>query len=319
MQKLELKQQGLSPYNVSLGDGPVLIGRAPSNDVVLSDDQVSWHHAAVWIEAGKVHVRDMGSRNGTSLNGERIRGLVKMGESDVVMLGTTTELRLRPASEPSEPVTLLVEQIEAGIRIPMRSDRFTIGSAADADLRVVDAPALAATLLVEPDGEVLLATEDSSLALHSGQVFEVAGHRLRVVELPFTHAPTVEPEHSRYPYQLAVTLNGVTGPEATLRDDGKQIVYWVQAENRAILLYLLARKLRDDLEAGTALPDDAGWATDEEVSVGVWGKGGPSDSNNLHVLVYRLRKELKRAGFDPWFIEKRRRALRVRLAEVTVT
>lgn len=318
MQRLELKQKGHAPYVISLGEGPILVGRAPSNDVVLSDDQVSWHHAAVWLESGAVHVRDMGSRNGTLLNGERIRGLVSMKEGDVVTLGLSTELRLRPTGTVPEPISLLVEQVDAGIRIPMRSDRFVIGSSTTADLRVHDAPDQVATVLVEPDGEVLLATEDSSLALRSGQIFEVAGHRLRVVEVPYTHAPTVEPDHGRYPYALAVTLNGATGPEATVFDPRHDLSYRVDAENRAVLLYLLARKLREDQEAGASL-EDAGWATDEEVSVGVWGKGGPSDSNNLHVLVYRLRKELKRAGFDPWFIEKRRRALRVRLQDVTLT
>ena len=62
----------------------------------------------------------------------------------------------------------------------------------------------------------------------------------------------------------------------------------------------------------------SGWLGDEEVSVGIWGRGGPSDANSLHVLVYRLRKELQKVGFDPWFIEKRRRALRVRLRDVKV-
>ncbi|MCB9668223.1 MAG: FHA domain-containing protein [Alphaproteobacteria bacterium] len=317
MHTLELTQQGCAPYAFPLSDSPVLIGRAPSNDLVVSDDQVSWHHAAVWLENGALHVRDMGSRNGTLLNGERIRGLGRIEEGDVVSLGPTTQIRLRTSPRATPAIALLLEQIDAGVRIPLRSDRFDIGSGAQCDLRIPDAPPRAATLLVEQDGEVVLATEDSAIALHHGQVFEIAGHHLRVVSVPPTHAPTVEPEEDRYPYALRVTLNGVTGPEATLEDTSVGLVYRVDAENRAILLYMLARKLTADLDDGMDA-SDAGWASDDEVSVGVWGKGGPSDANNLHVLVYRLRKELQKAGFDPWFIEKRRRALRVRLRGVRV-
>ncbi|MGK0347601.1 MAG: hypothetical protein ACI855_003688, partial [Myxococcota bacterium] len=47
--------------------------------------------------------------------------------------------------------------------------------------------------------------------------------------------------------------------------------------------------------------------------LGVWGRGAGED-NKLHVLVYRLRNELKKAGFDPWFIEKRRKYIRARIA-----
>ena len=50
----------------------------------------------------------------------------------------------------------------------------------------------------------------------------------------------------------------------------------------------------------------------------VWGKKGSADANGLHVLVHRLRKELKEAGFDPWFIEKRRKAIRLALREVEI-
>jgi pSer/pThr/pTyr-binding forkhead associated (FHA) protein len=317
MYTLELVQEGHAPHAILLTDSPVLIGRAPSNDLMVSDDQVSWHHAAVWLESGVLHIRDMGSRNGTLLNGSRIKGLGRFGPGDAVNLGPTTQLRVTAQGGGSAvSVALLLEEVDSGIRLPLRSDRFHIGSAADADFRI-EGPERAATLLVESDGSVVLATDDSSLSLVRGQQFEVAGRRLRVVEVPHTVVPTVEPDGDRYPYSLRATLNGAVGPEALIEDLRHGTQYKVEAENRAILLYLLARKASEDQGEGVAL-EDAGWATDDEISVGVWGRGGPADANNLHVLVYRLRKELKRAGFDPWFIEKRRRALRVRLKRVTV-
>ena len=51
--------------------------------------------------------------------------------------------------------------------------------------------------------------------------------------------------------------------------------------------------------------------------MGVWGRSA-QDDNKLHVLVYRLRNELKKVGFEPWFLEKRRRYTRLRLQNAVI-
>ena len=54
-------------------DKPLAIGRALDNDVHLPDLRVSQHHARVSVAAeGAIVVEDLGSRNGTFVNGERI-------------------------------------------------------------------------------------------------------------------------------------------------------------------------------------------------------------------------------------------------------
>lgn len=313
MLKIAVTQEGQAPLEVTLGEAPRLLGRAPINDIVLSDDQISWHHAAVWVEGGRAWVRDVGSKNGTFLNGHRLRAAEPFTPDDRVTLGPATVLRMAGASVQAARA-LLVEDLDSGVRLPIRADRFHIGSDPAADLRV-DGPPRAALLVIEDDGEVVLATDDSALAIYPGQRFEVAGRRLRVVEMPATQAPTLEPTVNRYAYRLRARLDGPTGAEARLEDPSTGTTWLVEAENRAILLYVLARQVVADLESRKS-DGEVGWVGDDEVSVGVWGRGGPSDANSLHVLVYRLRKEIGRAGFDPWFIEKRRRALRLRLSDV---
>lgn len=107
----------------------------------------------------------------------------------------------------------------------------------------------------------------------------------------------------------------MAGAEARLRDTHLDETHTVSAENRAILLWVLAKERKEALEAGD---EDGGWCADADVATAVWGKRGTADANSLHVLVHRLRKELKKAGFDPWFIEKRRKAIRIALQHVNL-
>lgn len=56
----------------SIGRNRVLVGRSPDADVVIDHDDVSRAHAVIWREGGVVFVRDLGSSNGTFVEGKRI-------------------------------------------------------------------------------------------------------------------------------------------------------------------------------------------------------------------------------------------------------
>ncbi|QRO01667.1 sigma 54-interacting transcriptional regulator [Archangium violaceum] len=69
------------------------IGRSPSCEIPLpEDDQVSRRHARFAVVDGKVRLSDLGSRNGTAVNGERISGEVVLHAGDRVQVGKTTVL-----------------------------------------------------------------------------------------------------------------------------------------------------------------------------------------------------------------------------------
>ncbi|MFD9304289.1 FHA domain-containing protein [Streptomyces sp. NPDC060048] len=68
----------------------VRIGRAPDNDLVLDDLVVSRYHAELRARVdGTYEIADLGSHNGTYLNGARVARAVVIGEGDVVGIGHT--------------------------------------------------------------------------------------------------------------------------------------------------------------------------------------------------------------------------------------
>ncbi len=57
---------------VEVGRNRALIGRSPEADVVLPFEDISRRHALVWRQDGQIWIRDLGSSNGTSLDGEPV-------------------------------------------------------------------------------------------------------------------------------------------------------------------------------------------------------------------------------------------------------
>jgi len=74
---------------VAIGDEPITIGRLPECAVPLSDPNVSRRHAQLRREGDAVLVVDLGSTNGTRVNGAPIEEH-RLLDGDVVTVGTTT-------------------------------------------------------------------------------------------------------------------------------------------------------------------------------------------------------------------------------------
>ena len=70
-----------------LPEGVTQVGRADENDVVLSGDLVSRKHCRVHVKGTGVVFEDLGSRNGTKLNGQPVVGSVDLTSGDVVGIG----------------------------------------------------------------------------------------------------------------------------------------------------------------------------------------------------------------------------------------
>jgi pSer/pThr/pTyr-binding forkhead associated (FHA) protein len=81
------------------------IGKAPHNDVVLADQTVSNTHAVILAREGGYGIVDLGSRNGTFVNGERLGDHARtLRHGDAIQLGQTV-LTFRNPGETKENVT----------------------------------------------------------------------------------------------------------------------------------------------------------------------------------------------------------------------
>jgi phosphoserine phosphatase RsbU/P len=77
------------PTTFPLGGRRVTIGRASSNDIVLSDQFSSGCHAVVVPTERGFALVDQGSKNGTFVNGRRVSGEVELARGDEVLIGST--------------------------------------------------------------------------------------------------------------------------------------------------------------------------------------------------------------------------------------
>ncbi len=67
----------------------IIIGRSSDLDMVLVEDMVSRRHAKISSSENEVFIQDLGSTNGTFVNGEKIAGRARLSEGDRILLGTS--------------------------------------------------------------------------------------------------------------------------------------------------------------------------------------------------------------------------------------
>ncbi len=81
-----LKDKIIDRFPLAEGDA-ITIGRSKSADLVIDNDSVSRSHVRFALKDGKYELEDLGSRNGTYVNGSKIEGSVLVTSSDVIQIG----------------------------------------------------------------------------------------------------------------------------------------------------------------------------------------------------------------------------------------
>ena len=78
---------------IQLQSDQFTVGRSAGNDLILADPEVSRRHIRIVRRADGFAVEDIGSTNGTFVNGQRISHLTLLQDGDAIDLGDTVRLR----------------------------------------------------------------------------------------------------------------------------------------------------------------------------------------------------------------------------------
>lgn len=70
----------------------IVIGRDPTNDIVINDAEVSRKHARLMLQAGSYILEDLGSTNGTYVGGQKLMGPHTLRSGELIMLGENVAL-----------------------------------------------------------------------------------------------------------------------------------------------------------------------------------------------------------------------------------
>jgi pSer/pThr/pTyr-binding forkhead associated (FHA) protein len=95
-------------------DKEIVIGRGGELDIVLVEDMVSRKHAKITTQQGKVVIQDLGSTNGTFVNGEKIKRF-RLKEGDRVLIGTSILKLISSADAQQDNSRFTREELNASL------------------------------------------------------------------------------------------------------------------------------------------------------------------------------------------------------------
>lgn len=107
----------------------LLIGRDEGCDIVIADRQVSRHHARISLEGDGYILKDLGSKNGTFVNGQELAEPYALQDGDEIQIAYCCKLAFVGA-EATAPVVL--EERVQGLHMDLESKRLWVG---DKELR----------------------------------------------------------------------------------------------------------------------------------------------------------------------------------------
>lgn len=278
--------------------GHVVLGRSRSADLTLNDTQVSAQHAAVrWTREGWT-VRDLGSRNGTTVNGQALA----TGTQHMLGVGDRIVLAGRCAfvfvcDGPPSPMAR-----SATGRVVGSGELLALPSADDPLVLIVNDP-VAGWVVLE---------DDTSTVVADGDTLNVAGQHW-ILSLPEFGVRTVEARHDALSLDDVALKLRVSADEefveATVFLRGEPQVLKPKAHHYLVLT--LARARIADADEPLA---EQGWVYSDDLT-----KMLRMSTNLLYVSIHRARKEIEALGVvdASAFIERRTPSKQVRLGLVT--
>jgi class 3 adenylate cyclase len=114
MWQIIINGPGYFDTSYDLPEGVTSLGRADENDIVLGGDLVSRRHARLYVEGDLLRIEDLGSRNGSRVNGTPLQGSKQLSPGDTVALGENT-LSVRQPNTVESAATEMVDLGAGGV------------------------------------------------------------------------------------------------------------------------------------------------------------------------------------------------------------
>ena len=122
MHKLLIEDDEGKTVAVPLSREEITIGRMDGNTIRLTEQNVSRKHARLSLRSGVLRIEDLGSYNGTSLNGSALSGISTLKDGDVILIG---DYRLGIQEDRASPSTSTSSQsMESAPAAPPIEDSF---------------------------------------------------------------------------------------------------------------------------------------------------------------------------------------------------
>jgi pSer/pThr/pTyr-binding forkhead associated (FHA) protein len=149
----------------------IIIGRSSDLDMVLVEDMVSRKHAKISTDDQTVSIQDLGSTNGTFVNGEKIRA-IRLKEGDRILVGTSI-IKL-VAANGEAPVPSSMTENEARSRLQVTANRRAEPKMMQGNIEEIPLPDLLQLLSTSRKSGVLVLRSEwgtGRLYLRKGQIY----------------------------------------------------------------------------------------------------------------------------------------------------
>ncbi|MEM7449097.1 MAG: FHA domain-containing protein [Myxococcota bacterium] len=283
-----------------------LVGRSRSCHLRLEDSIVSSQHASIAWQHAQWVVRDLASRNGTFVDGERLepgvpRTLKKNARISFGDARWTYEL-----SDDTEPSTMAFP-VDGGAPVVMRDGVLALPTPEQPEVNIYNMP----------DGRWVLERADDLIDIEDQQGFIAGGQGWRFC------APEISGPETDVSQFVPSLVSDAELHFAVSRDE-EHVELKVKHRGRMIdlgsrahhyLLLTLGRYRMEDRTDAQAAPSEEGWIYQDELQ-----KMLRIPAGRLNLDVYRVRQQFGSAGFaNPAnIIERRPRTKQLRIGSATI-
>lgn len=267
-----------------------VVGRAPACDLHIGASEVSAQHAALRWNGDRWTVRDLGSRNGTFVDGHRLElGQEAPLARDAGIAFGRASVVFRLVDD--DPPTALAIPLEGGTPVSVEQGL----------LFLPDPEHPSVTIHQAADGDWV--SDTSGAVLRDGQVFEAAGRHWRLHLPGVVQVTATGPASSMRLARLSIRFVVSRDREhvgLVLLDEHGELDLGARAHHHFLLV--LAEQRLADKARGDLPNQEHGWLEPEEL-----GRKVRLEPQALYVHTCRVRKHLANAGvLDAFDIIERR-------------